>query len=478
MTFAALQISRRASCSINKLPISYSSRQYARSYSYYPPPEPFISSRFDASSPSKAPSAIVNDAPISTSSPISTFGATPSLLSSFLAIPPTSLTMSSLLYLGGSPGVPPSEAQLLHSARFTARELPIRLARRVDQYRSLPFIVGSNPYIAKIAKLYASSFDSLASMGFDNIQTLKDNDRFAAKLEEMVQLHSENVPTLARGFLECKKYMSSSAISTFLNGAIHSRIGIRLIAEQHMALSHAFRTGKTSTPYSVGIIDTKVNAYDLIKQDSEFVEELCESTLGESPEIKIEGSREATFVGVASHLSYCVKELLKNSYRATVERHLNHYKRNPEAERTPIPPIFVSIAKSKQYLSIRIRDRGGGIAPKNLPHIFNYTFTTVPNEEEKGDSSIDDAEMGPYAMQSMPSMGGSHNDALGALTTGGSGSTVGLGSALGTLAGLGYGLPMSRIYAEHGRGSLDIVSLYGHGCDTFIKVRANPLEMS
>jgi hypothetical protein len=56
------------------------------------------------------------------------------------------------------------------------------------------------------------------------------------------------------------------------------------------------------------------------------------------------------------------------------------------------------------------------------------------------------------------------------------GGEVGLTSGLGTLAGLGYGLPMSRIYAEHGRGALDIVSLYGHGCDTYIKIRANLLS--
>lgn len=240
----------------------------------------------------------------SPASRLSTFGATPALLSSYLAVPPTSLTLSSLLHLGGSPGVPPSKEQLLHSGRFTAKELPIRLARRVDQYRSLPFIVGSNPYIGKVAELYASSFESLASFG--EIRTLEDNVRFVDKLEEIVDLHKENVPTLARGFLECKKYMASTAISTFLNGAIHSRIGIRLIAEQHLALSHAFATGKPATPHSVGVIDTRVNAYNLIKADSDFVGQLCESTLGEKPDIHIEGSREADFVGVASHLVSCL----------------------------------------------------------------------------------------------------------------------------------------------------------------------------
>lgn len=176
----------------------------------------------------------------------------------------------------------------------------MRLARRVDQFRSLPFIVGSNPYISKIAKLYASSFEDLASIPV--IKTLQDNERFVEKLDEMVNSHSENIPTLARGFLECKKYMPSNAISMFLDGAIHSRIGIRLIAEQHLALSYAHKTGQTANPNSVGIIDTKVNAYELIQNCADFVGDLCESTLGVQPELDIEGDREATFVGVASHL--------------------------------------------------------------------------------------------------------------------------------------------------------------------------------
>lgn len=96
--------------------------------------------------------------------------------------------------------------------------------------------------------------------------------------------------------------MSSNAISTFLDGAIHARIGIRLIAEQHLAISHAYSMGKTANPASVGIIDTKVNAYQLIRNCGEFVGELCESTLGAKPDLKIEGDRDATFVGVASHM--------------------------------------------------------------------------------------------------------------------------------------------------------------------------------
>lgn len=289
-----------------------------RNYSFYPPPEPFHSPR--ASPPPSSNNRLGSKSSATTPSisSLSTFGATPSLLSSYLSIPQTQLTLSSLVNLGGgSPGVPPGDKELLRSARFTAKELPVRLARRVDQFRSLPFIVGSNPYISKIAKLYASSFDNLAS--FPEIKTLQDNDRFVELLDEMVASHAENIPTLARGFLECKKYMPSTAINVFLDGAIHSRIGIRLIAEQHLALSYAHKKKVSANPNCIGIIDTKVNAFELIQSCGDFVGDLCESTLGVQPELKIEGDREATFVGVASHLVsyfFFFKSIPQSSARA------------------------------------------------------------------------------------------------------------------------------------------------------------------
>lgn len=96
--------------------------------------------------------------------------------------------------------------------------------------------------------------------------------------------------------------MPSAAITHFLDGAIHSRIGIRLIAEQHLALTHAHETGASTNAHSVGIIDTKVNAADLIDACAAFVGDLCESTLGVKPAMVLEGDRSVAFVGVSSHL--------------------------------------------------------------------------------------------------------------------------------------------------------------------------------
>ncbi|CEH12551.1 Dehydrogenase kinase [Ceraceosorus bombacis] len=294
------------------------------------------------------------------------------------------------------------------------------------------------------------------------------NEEFTRELERMVEDHRENIPTLARGFLESKRYMSASAISAFLDGAIHSRIGIRLIAEQHLALTSSHTQGAASAT-SVGIIDTSLNAADLIRGCAEFVHALCETSLGCAPELKLEGDLGSTFCGVASHLTYTMTELLKNSYRATAERYI---RRGGEAALGPMPSVKITVARSRKHLTMRIRDEGGGVPPAHFSKIFEYTFTTAssPSEEEVEISAMAGGGMAhPSELQNTSAVGVDVLSQMGA-------AGAGVGGGMGTLAGLGYGLPMSRIYAQHGRGSLDLVSMYGYGCDTFMKIRANPLD--
>lgn len=356
-------------------------------------------------------------------------------------------------------------SQIIESAEFTRKQLPIRLARRVGGFRSLPFIVGSNPYIQQIARLYSGSFETLSN--FPEIRTLEDHEGFVRTLEGLVEDHAPTIPILARGFLECRQYMDASEVSAFLDAAIHSRVAIRLIAEQHLALSASFHHSKrTETQPSglpalssntheknhnsvIGVVDTKLNPTEMVKTCAEFVHGLCDSALGVAPELIMEGDLDSTYIGIPVHLEYVMTELLKNSYRATTE----HWLKRKERDQVPLPPVQVTIARSECYLSIRIRDRGGGISPQDLPHVFSYAFTTVSDPTENQDDAM---TAGPYAMQSHVGAG---DPILGGELAG-----QGLTSGLGTLAGLGYGLPMSRIYVTYfgGGSALDIVSLYGY----------------
>lgn len=112
--------------------------------------------------------------------------------------------------------------------------------------------------------------------------------------------------------------------------------------------------------------------------------------------------------------------------RATVEWH------GVDAE---FPPIKVIIAdgNDNEDVVIKVSDEGGGIPRSNMKKIWSYLFTTAD----------------PSIQQDMVGDQGDH-------------------STDSPLAGLGYGLPISRSYCRYFGGDLSIMSMEGYGTDAFV----------
>ncbi|KAG0297733.1 hypothetical protein BGZ96_005155 [Linnemannia gamsii] len=430
----------------------------------------------------------------------------------------------------------------LEMARYARKELPVRLARRVKSIQNLPFIIGTNPYIKRVYRLYYDAFQALTAFQED-IRDIEDLDRFAEVLQGLVESHADVIPMLSQGFLECKKYMNTSDIQTFLDEMIRSRIGIRLIAEQVISLraqrtdllkdnddnekstqdnnkyNSTITTPSIADPLVVncqviGVVHTQLKPAELIKDCASFVQELCNVNYGSSPDVVINGQTDATFTYVPVHLEYILCELLKNSLRATVEHSvkigrsiprratnffdepsedeglIGHAKvrevpqdnsnggpvnaREKEGEEVDItkrmneyghPPVEVTIAQSEHEITIRIRDQGGGVSKEDLDHIFDYSFTTVKDENESSSSSSSSAAADGGLLD-----GGSPGNESESIFKGVSrlAMQAGLG---GPIAGLGFGLPLTRIYAQYFGGRMHLVSLQGHGVDVYLKLR-------
>lgn len=107
-----------------------------------------------------------------------------------------SITLNHLL-CSGEP--PLTTEKLLDSARYAYAELPIRLARRIQAFQRLPFIVGTNPYVHGVHGTYYQSFQTLRDQ--KSIENLQDDTELTQKLVEMTERHRENIPKIARGFL-------------------------------------------------------------------------------------------------------------------------------------------------------------------------------------------------------------------------------------------------------------------------------------
>ncbi|KAJ6606661.1 atypical/PDHK/BCKDK protein kinase [Mycena vulgaris] len=379
------------------------------------------------------------------------------LLQRYASSPSRPLDLASLL----SYGRPVTPTSVLSSVTYALAEIPRRLAMRVRSLESLPFIVGTNPYVATTLNAYRDSFQLLAT--YPEVTTLEQNKKFSEQLEDLVQRHANDIPTMAKGFLESAKYMSPTQVSNFLDGAIRNRISVRLIAEQHIAISHALEAVSQEAVGNIGVVDMQCSPSQMIRMCESYVTELCAATLGASPSVVIDGYPDATFAYVPVHLEYILTEILKNSFRATVEHH--------KASRRALPPVRITLSPPthgatstvhSNFFSIRVRDEGGGVSPSNMARIFSYAFTTAKNESDHDA----DGGGGPYAAQHVGGLANIGDTNLFSEIT-----SKGLQTGMGTIAGLGYGLPMSKLYATYFGGGLEFVSLEGWGSDVFLKLR-------
>ena len=371
-----------------------------------------------------------------------------------------------MLNLWLSHGHPPLSAEaLLSSANFTLSLLPTRLAHRLQALQTLPFIVVSNPNITQIYENYKHSLWTLLPWQEKRIVSIEEEIQFAGVMADLVQTHTNTIPTLAKGFLESRRYVSPDTVTKFLDEHLRARIGTRLIAEQHLALhasslphAHEVKEAAVKGPPASynGVIDTKLSPAEIIRNCEEFVAEICEMKYGVRPCVVINGQVDVLLTHVPTHFEYIITELLKNSFRATVEKgyetkpieitiaasygdSLSELATSPTADKNDSRQ-----GETAHGITIRIRDRGGGINPNHLSNIWAYSFTTF------GDEQVTDLSNGNV-------------DALNAIS--------GAGGASSSLAGLGYGLPLGRAYAEHFGGGIQLQSLWGWGTDVYLTMR-------
>ncbi|CAM9133163.1 unnamed protein product, partial [Lampetra fluviatilis] len=115
--------------------------------------------------------------------------------------PSVRLTPTTMLYSGKAP----DGSHILKSARYLRKEMPVRIAHRIKEFRSLPFIIGCNPHILHVHELYIRAFhlvtESPAVVGVD------EELRFCRILRQLLDDHKDVVTQLAEGFRECRKHI-------------------------------------------------------------------------------------------------------------------------------------------------------------------------------------------------------------------------------------------------------------------------------
>lgn len=323
-------------------------------------------------------------------------------------------------------GKNPSAEALRVNAQFLWRELPIRLAKRVIELRSLPYGLSRMPSIEHVCQIYIESF--LRIRHYSKPLTDDQELEFTDMIESIAEQHVNVVPKMAQGMIELKNELSGSKndfslddcpyLAEFLNRFYAARIAIRVLIGQHVAMHQTSQDPKTTY---VGLINSKCYVRHVLEDAISDASRVCQDALADYPEVNIIDESNVCVPHVPSHMHYIFFELLKNAMRAVVETHSG-------SDTFEFPPINVVISDGARDITVRISDQGGGIKRSLTSKIFSYTYTTA-------------------------SIGRTHG-------------TSGLVGA--PLAGFGYGLPIARLYARYFGGDVEVHSMDGYGTDAYV----------
>uniref|UniRef100_A0A0N5AJ72 Protein-serine/threonine kinase n=1 Tax=Syphacia muris TaxID=451379 RepID=A0A0N5AJ72_9BILA len=314
---------------------------------------------------------------------------------------------------------------------FLRTELLVRLANIMQEINLLPSKLLRMPSAQLISSWYCESFSDILQYetAMATSETMK---RFNEQLQVILNRHKYVVETMAQALIEFRRSNNQNCyedgLQYFLDRFYLNRISIRMLQNQHLLV---FGSKMPEISRQVGCIDPEcdvVNVVNVAYDDARF---LCEKYYLTAPEIDLEchntvhPGKPITVVTVPAHLFHIFFELIKNAMRATVEHH---------GADNEIPKLKILIVSGNEDVSIEISDRGGGVSRKILERLFNYTYSTAPPP------SPDDP--GP------------------------------------PLAGYGYGLPLSRLYARYFHGDIVLVSQEGFGTRATVFLQAQPLSAS
>jgi len=335
---------------------------------------------------------------------------------------------------------PISIAELLRGDRATfaylSSEIPIRLANMVLELELLPEQLLRQENCAAILKDYVTSFGEVVAFeALEEPVTAEQLQSFCDTLVSLRRRHLDTVPHMAEAVVRMNQEGVTagvaSSVAYFLDRLYANRISIHMLMSQFMAMQGQDR----AVTGLVGVLDPQCNIEEVAREAYATAALLCDQEFMDHPHLVVTNQdvtdpaapwdTAVTAAYVPAHLHHIFFEVFKNSMRASCEL--------AEARGLlEVPPVRVGIYRSADDITVKISDRGGGMPRRVQRRIFDYSYTTA------ADAEIPDTE--PAGLQ---------GDAV-------------------PMHGLGYGLPLSSLYARYFNGDLRVASVHGMGTDTFV----------
>lgn len=244
--------------------------------------------------------------------------------------PQTGVSLQNLLEFGTS--ITPQK--LIHSARLLHYEMPIRYAHRVKDLEHLPHGLSEMPSVKMVRDWYVQSVEEL--LAFPKVKTFEDELAFRNLIESIKNRHGKTLYTMAKGVHELKlelfrsfskrsdfpgrngevrkdlgeRYLRSQEFAdladlhSFLDAFYMSRIGIRMLMAQHIAL-HEEEEGW------VGCICETTSPAEIALAAIETARHMCIRQYGDAPEVELHGHTDFSMPFVPSHLHHMLFEVIK-----------------------------------------------------------------------------------------------------------------------------------------------------------------------
>ncbi|XP_061738376.1 pyruvate dehydrogenase kinase, isozyme 4 isoform X1 [Nerophis ophidion] len=313
---------------------------------------------------------------------------------------------------------------------FLRQELPVRLANIMKEIDFLPDKLLSTPSLKLLTSWYSQSLLELIEFLEKDPDDKDVLTNFTQNLITIRNRHNNVVPTMAQGVVEYKEAfgvdpVTNQNVQYFLDRFYMSRISTRMLMNQHTLIFDG--SVNPAHPKHIGSIDPTCDVVEVVKDAFETSKMLCEQYYLTSPDMEItqvnskNPEQPLHIVYVPSHLYHMLFELFKNAMRATVETHESSL---------VLPAVKVRVSLGTEDLTIKMSDRGGGVPLRKIDRLFSYMYSTAPSPVH-----LDNARNAP-------------------------------------LAGFGYGLPISRLYAKYFQGDLQLYSMEGYGTSAVIYLKA------
>eukprot|EP00088_Acartia_fossae_P012458 TRINITY_DN16423_c0_g1_i2.p1 TRINITY_DN16423_c0_g1~~TRINITY_DN16423_c0_g1_i2.p1 ORF type:complete len:452 (-),score=78.00 TRINITY_DN16423_c0_g1_i2:1181-2536(-) len=346
---------------------------------------------------------------------------------------PAPISIKHLLEHGRSAGT-------ADSFLFLRKEIPTRLANMIMELRLLPSSLMEQRECQEIYQDYIRSFKEM--MLFEGLTSRPDtHGKFTDSLQNIRIRHIDTVPNMAQAVLRMNKNLRlqdgvTDTIQYFLDRLYTNRISIHMLISHYQSL-HGI---KSNSEGLVGTIDPQCDLLRVAEEAYSAASLLCDNEYFDHPELKsravdttdenAETQGRVTAVYVPAHLHHILFEVFKNAMRASCEW-------AEKNEESTIPFIRLRIYKTNEDITLKISDRGGGMSRRTKRKIFNYMYSTASNKV-----SYEGIGGGSYG--------------------------VGISASTLPMHGLGYGLPLSRLYARYFRGDIKVASVDGFGTDVYV----------